>query len=481
MSGMSVRRAVAATGALAVAAGFAVTMGAGAASAAPETITVQDGANSITRTVSNVNPNEGETVTVTTQFAGTATPDTLNWFESYTPTCFTYKTGTAKVAGLTVPLQSTGAGVVRVAGSWPIDAAVANGSPTTEFQYVVGANCTREVVQTTGFKYGGGATSGTFDTKGPLVTVAKNVTTTQLNPVTVGKAGVPVKMTANVLGGRKGDLVKFFAGTTELGSGALDADNGFATYTWKPAISDAGPQALTAQFLATPFAAASTSPVQNVTVEPGDMTTSTTLILPPTALTGVDVALKAQVSPFPTGGDVTFKSGATVLGTAPVGADGTATVTVPFTLPGAKSITAVYSGVPGFTGSTSPAVTLTISDPNATDVATTTTLILPTVVQKGNAAFLVAQVAPNATGGTVRFYSGTEPIGNPVALVNGKANMTNIFTVDGVADIRAVYTGAPGFLPSEGTGTLTVADTLPPTSGGGSADMIGALLGGNGS
>ncbi|WP_181762825.1 Ig-like domain-containing protein [Rhodococcus spelaei] len=471
MSGMSVRRVVAATGALAVAAGFAVTMGAGAAVAAPGTITWADGAVNFSRTVSNTAPLEGEVVTVTTTVAGA---NTVNWFEDDHPTCMNYVAGSATVAGIPVALQSQGAGTLRVAGSWPVDA---TNSPTFSFQYQVGANCPRAAALNSGIQYNGAAASGAYLNQGPAFIVPKNVTTTTLAPVGVLQGGVKSTLKANVLGGRAGDLVQFFAGTNKIGQGSLDA-NGATSVDWTPASTDAGSHDFTATFLETPFSATSTSAVQTATVAPGNMTTQTTLIIPTTSQTNVDVSLQAQVSPFPGAGTVTFKNGMTVLGTGTVGADGKASVVQNFNVAGDKSITAEFSGAPGYAASTSNVQTLSITTPGATDVATTITFNVPAVAQKGSAIFLTANVAPKAQGGTLQFFSGPEPLGNPVTVTGGVANQTYTFTVNGPVDIRAVYTGAPGYLASEATTTITVADSVPSTGGGtGSASGLGGLFG----
>ncbi|MFC7448682.1 Ig-like domain-containing protein [Rhodococcus daqingensis] len=468
MSGRSVRRTIAMAGAFAVTAGFAVTMGTGGAGAAPATITWADGGKNFTRTVSNAAPLEGEVVTMSTTVAGA---DTINWFEDQRNTCLTYKKDSAKVAGIPVALQSSGAGVLRVAGNWD-----ANTSPVFEFQYVVGANCPREVALNTGLKYGAVASSGENLNLGPAYVVPKNVSTTVLNPVGPLKAGIESTLTAKTLGGRAGDLVKFFSGTNEIGTAALDA-TGAAPFKWKPAANQAGPHDLTAKFLATPFAIESVSAVQSVTVDPGDQTTQTTLIMPASAVINVDVVIEAQVSPFPGAGTVTFKNGMTELGTAPVGPDGKASVTQNFSVPGNKSITAIFSGAPGvggapgFAGSTSAAKTLSITDPGATDVATTITLNLPALAQKGQYVFLRANVAPKAVGGTLQFFSGPEPLGNPVPVKDGLASQSYMFTVSGVRDVRAVYSGAPGYLPSEASGTVTVQDEPVPGEPGAGSSM----------
>lgn len=469
MSGMSGRRAVATASALAMATGFAVTMSAGAASAEPATVSWSDGGASFTRTVSNATPGEGEVVTATTTI--TAAGNTVNWVEDVRPTCLAYKQDSAKANGLPAVVSSIGAGIVRVAGSW--DAAT---TQTFEFQYTVGENCTREAAQTSGVAYSGTAASGEFRNQGPGYTVAKNTTTTELKPVGALKAGVKSTLTANVLGGRPGDLVKFFKGADEVGTGTLN-DAGAATFAWTPSNTDAGTFDITAKFLATGYSLESVSPAQNVTIEAGDQSTQTTAIVPATALINTDVVLEAQVSPFPGAGTVTFKDGRTVLGTADVGADGKASVVQNFNVTGDKSITAEFSGAPGFAGSTSAAHTIRVSEPGAADVATTLTLDIPAQAQKGRFLFLRANVAPRATTGTVQFFSGVEPLGNPVNVKDGLAQQSYMFDASGTFDIRAAYSGGPGYLASESTTTVTVTDGPVPGAGGGGSMDLSSIFG----
>ncbi|MGV9482652.1 Ig-like domain-containing protein, partial [Gordonia aichiensis] len=69
-----VQRVAGSMAAFAVAAGFAVAAMPATASAAPGTITWNDGNSKFTRTVSNTNPVVGDTVTVTTKFERTGIP-----------------------------------------------------------------------------------------------------------------------------------------------------------------------------------------------------------------------------------------------------------------------------------------------------------------------------------------------------------------------------------------------------------------------
>jgi hypothetical protein len=69
------------------------------------------------------------------------------------------------------------------------------------------------------------------------------------------------------------------------------------------------------------------------------------------------------VSPVAATGTVQFKDGTTAIGTPVPVVNGVAIAPHTFTTAGAHSITAVYSGGPGFVSSTSPAFTVTADAP----------------------------------------------------------------------------------------------------------------------
>ena len=227
MSDKNTRRVLAGLSAFAVAAGFAVTAGVGAASAAPGSITWDDGSSRFTRTVSNTTPNEGDIVTVSTKFERTGIP--VEWIQAVKdlhPTCFTYVSG--NTSG-----PEVAADYVRVAGNWPVYPNISPQSQTFEFNYRVGADCARETPLMTTMHYSGSLGSGTYSNKGPTITVNKNTTSTTLAQVSGAQVGLVTTLAATVTGGVQGDAVDFFDGGAKIGTGTLDA-NGTATYAWTP-------------------------------------------------------------------------------------------------------------------------------------------------------------------------------------------------------------------------------------------------------
>ncbi|WP_430335111.1 Ig-like domain-containing protein [Rhodococcus sp. ACT016] len=450
MSDRSVRRIVGGVGAVAVAAGFVVAAGMGAASAAPGSLTWDDGNSRFTRTVSNTTPNEGDIVTVSTKFERTG--GVVEWLQAVKdlhPTCFTYVSGNTSNPDVKPDY-------VRVAGNWPVYPNISPKSQTFEFSYRVGADCERGVPLMTTMHYSGSLGDGTYQNKGPTITVSKNTSSTSLAAVSGAQVGKPVTLSATVTGAAQGDSVDFYDGTTKLGSGALDG-SGVATFSWTP--SAAGARSLQAKYLGSARANASDSVVQSVTVSVPDVVTSTTVQAPATAQTGTAVTLTATVSPANASGTVQFRDGGVNIGSPMQVANGVASLQYTFTTAGGHDITAVYSGAPGFAGSTaSQAQTVTVSVP---DVATTTTLQVPATADLGTVAVFTATVSPANASGTVQFKDGADDIGSPVAVSNGKAQLSHTFTVAGNHSISAVFTGGTGFLGSTAAAKNVIA-TNPP-------------------
>ncbi len=115
--------------------------------------------------------------------------------------------------------------------------------------------------------------------------------------------------------------------------------------------------------------------------------------------------------------------------------------------------------------------------PTPDDVATSTTLSVPTSATVGLPVQLSAQVSGPATlPGTVQFYDGATPIGTPQTVSGGAAALTYTFPTPGVRDVRAVYSGGPGVIGSSSapqTIQVTGSDTGGGDGGTGSAGSLG--------
>ncbi|TQF69179.1 Ig-like domain repeat protein [Rhodococcus spelaei] len=215
-------------------------------------------------------------------------------------------------------------------------------------------------------------------------------------------------------------------------------------------------------------------PLATVTIAAPDVATGTTLTVPGTATAGAAVTLSATVAPAPSGGTVQFKDGTTNLG-APVAVKaGVATLSQTFTATGPHAVTAVYSGVAGFTGSTSAPQTVDVQPASVVAAPTATSLTLPATATTGSAVGLSATVAPAPTGGTVQFLDDNAPIGAPVEVVGGVATLAYSFTTTGHHNITASYSGAIGFAPS-GSASTTVDVNAPAPSDVATVTTVTAL------
>ncbi|AOW91604.1 hypothetical protein BFN03_00085 [Rhodococcus sp. WMMA185] len=356
--------------AMAVVAGFAVTTGAGVAGAESGSVSWTSGKTKFTRTISNVNPSVNSRVTVQTKiekkFGSSA--EYIYEITDRTPTCWSLLS--AKVNGY--PYQSVGRGpggygdtpgAAKLAAGifdWPIRPIISPKSILFEFTYNVWSNCEQGVPFDTGMSYKGSHGTSNFKTKGPRVTIGKVPTTTEFGDVPAEvHLGQSVPLTATVTGGAKGDTVEFYDGATKIGTAALDA-KGVASFEWTPDTD--GEHKLSAKYLGTSRVGGSQSGVQTVQVPTPDAETTTVLTGPSSVQTGAEVNFEVQISPIPEGGIVQFRDGDTDLGIpVPVVEDGMVSITRTFDSAGTHDITAVYSGAPGYVGSTSEALTVTVT------------------------------------------------------------------------------------------------------------------------
>ncbi|MGW6375414.1 Ig-like domain-containing protein [Rhodococcus sp. NPDC055112] len=189
-------------------------------------------------------------------------------------------------------------------------------------------------------------------------------------------------------------------------------------------------------------------PLATTSITEADKATTTTLAGPGTAKNGTPVTLTANVAPSASGGTVQFKDGDAPIG-APIGlAGGNAALTTTFTTDGDHPITAVYSGAPGFVGSTSAAKIVKVTTEAPPETATTTTVEAPANAKVGQDVNLTARVTPEGTGGTVNFIvDGGAPVTGMVG-TDGIAVAPYTFTTTGTHKVVAKFSGAQGFAPS---------------------------------
>jgi streptogramin lyase len=281
---------------------------------------------------------------------------------------------------------------------------------------------------------------------GPTATALQSSLTTAV----VGQAEV-LTATVTSQGGVPTGSVTFRDGNLVLGTVAVNAD-GQAKLTVALGV---GTHSLTASFAGTGGFTGSVSPATAVTVARAATRIVLASSFNPT-VAGQPVTLKAVVFPVAPGGGsptgtVTFKDGATVLGTVAIGPTGVAKLNTSFTTAGGHAITAAYSGDPNFTASSQTIVEKVIAP--ASHKATTTALFAsanPVAVGKA-VTFTAAVRDPAGTGmptGTVTFLLGNMVVGTVRLDANGQAHLTGFFAGQGAFALTAVYNGDGIFAPS---------------------------------
>jgi hypothetical protein len=178
----------------------------------------------------------------------------------------------------------------------------------------------------------------------------------------------------------------------------------------------------------------------------------------PTSVFGQPVTLTASVSAVAPGagnpsGTITFKDGATVLGTVLV--DSTtgeqASVTTSALTVGQHAIVATYSGDDSFLTSTGT-TTQTVHRAQTSVVVTSSA----NPAQTGQGVKFTAAISPVAPGagtpsGTVVFTVNGATLGSPVAVVDGSATSSAFASLSpGTYTIKATYSGDGNFLGSSG-------------------------------
>ncbi|WP_305093393.1 Ig-like domain-containing protein [Prescottella sp. R16] len=302
---------------------------------------------------------------------------------------------------------------------------------------------------------------------GPLATInvvaAQVSTTTDLSAPATAETGAPVALTATVAPVGATGSVQFKDNGTDIGA-AVAVENGTATLNHT--FESAGSHKITAVFTATGNFTGSTSSERTVTVSdpiPVDVETTLGLTVPQDAETGTVVDLTATVTPSNAQGSVQFQDNGTDIGGPVTVSNGSATLQHSFSTAGARSITAVFTGSPGFTGSAAAAQTVTVADPEVPATQTATTLSVPENADAGEQVTLSATVAPAPSGGTVQFKVAGTPVGAPIVVDgSGTASMPYTFNAAGSFGVSAVYSGTAGFTSSTATAqTVTVTAPTP--------------------
>ncbi len=253
--------------------------------------------------------------------------------------------------------------------------------------------------------YGGDGNNAPSTSTAVTQTVTMADTTTAVASSTNGSSvsGQTVTFTATVTvtapgSGVASGTVTFKDGSTTLGTGTLATNTGHVTATYATSALSVASHSITAVYSGTGDFATSTSSALTQAVGQADTTTVLASSANPSKQShSVSFTATVAVTVPGTGtpsGTVTFKDGATTLGTGAlmlVSGHMTATFATSTLSVGAHSITAVYGGSADFVGSTASALTQTVSTvPGAPTGAT---------AAAGLAAATVTWTAPSTTGG----------------------------------------------------------------------------------
>ncbi|MDI9902732.1 Ig-like domain-containing protein [Rhodococcus sp. IEGM 1409] len=251
-----------------------------------------------------------------------------------------------------------------------------------------------------------------------------------------------VALTANISPAANGGTVQFKDGGIDIGgpiavtAGAATLDHTFTT---------TGTHSITAVYSGTAGFGGSTTQAQAIEISSSAQSTSTTLQIPASAITGTAVDLTATVAPNNAVGSVQFKSNGAAIGSPVAVVSGVATLSRAFDVAGAQSVTADFTAGAGFVSSSASAQTVMVSDPAPVDVETTTSLSVPATAITGTAVDLTATVAPSNAVGSVQFKSNGVAIGGPVAVASGVATLSHAFDAAGAQSITADFAAGVGF------------------------------------
>ena len=285
---------------------------------------------------------------------------------------------------------------------------------------------------------------------------AQVASTSTLTLVPAGLAGQPVTISAKVTSAETGNvptgLVTFFNGTTVAGSAAVDA-TGTATLTFTPAGAAGTDYALVAVYAGDVVNLPSAAPA-NAFPLLGTAVGTTTMLSSSSANAdlGATVTFTATVTPAsalygsPSAGIVTFLDGTTTLGTGVVMGT-TATFATSSLAAGSHSITAVFGAAGLFAGSTSAALTETVTAPGFTATASPMTL---TLASGGSGTVNLTATFVGGYAGTVTMACGTLPAHfacsipvTPQIIVAGESTSLLVISTNAPSSTARLEEGGP--------------------------------------
>lgn len=324
-------------------------------------------------------------------------------------------------------------------------------------------------VQTIVVKYSGD-TNFTASQRVATQTVLAATTTTTLtssaNPSVFGQA-VTFNVAVTSAQGTPTGTVAFMDGTTTLSTQTLNA-SGTATFTISSLNVATHP--IRAVYSGSTNLASSTSAVVNQVVNK-DSSVTFMMSTPNPSTYGNTTVFIASVGAAPPGsgmptGTVTFRNGATVIGSSPVTPSGNASLEITTSLPASTTpyaITATYNGDGNF--NTSVAALSQTIDKTATNITATYS---PNPANFGQAVTLNVNVTPisgvGVPTGTVTAFYGSQVVGSGTLLSNGTVSILTNNLPTGTLGIVLQYQGDTNFLSSSIPLTQTVSVSASTTA-----------------
>lgn len=442
MGRITIRRAVAAASATAMAGAALVVGGAAVASADEAKAEKSVGGFNLTRTVTSKTPTYGEIVTLTTQLDLTSGGWLLYKLHDHHPECMEYVDGTARWQASGGSITTSGNSFESRPGYMQIHSGTWRAPLWLAADYRV--NCDAGKLNTGGAEFSRNNLASMFGDRnmGPEITVLRKGTNVFLDQPVSPEVNQAVLLTAKTTNVPDNSQVDFLVDGVSVGKGTVT--NGIATQSWTSAT--AGTKTVRAVFGQTNTHAASSSTSSDsdrtVVVSQANVASSIVVTASANPKVGVAGSLTATVDPHEAGGTVTFKEGGESIGVAAVGVGGVATLPwIPGTS-GARTIDAEFSGRAGVNPShAAPALSVTVAEADSGVVGTSTTLDAIDPTQAGTEIALTARLEPSNAAGSVEFFDGSTSIGTST-VVNGVAIFTWAPSTAGERTVRAVFTGA---------------------------------------
>ncbi len=310
------------------------------------------------------------------------------------------------------------------------------------------------------------------------IEVGPVATTTAVTVPATAEAGSTVPLQATVTPSDAQGTVQFAVNGTNVG-GPVQVTGGTATLNHR--FDDPGNFPVTASFVGGFGFADSNGAAQQVAVSYGAWQTTTVVVEPVTAEAGSPTNLMATVRPIPTGGTVTFSIDGTEIGSSDVGtADGVAVLEHTFDTAGSYQVVAAFAGTEGFSASTSAPFAVTVAPTAPVLTAVNADLKVQGLSVVGQTITLTVDVAPADAQGTIQFYKGTEAIGAPVQVVDGKATVTTTLDSEGTQLLTAKFVGGEGFRDTVSNPVVLNVTAAPePGTGEGSLGSLSGLFTGS--